>query len=332
MGQVLTEHYDLNGVPEADKEGRWEEILSSTHVDLRLRISDEPMTRSPKPFRATARRMWIDDLALVDVTCDPCSGVRSASRIKGADLDYVVILINLRGREVVSQHDAAAEMRAGDAVVWDTTRPVKFRVLEPLAKRSLFVPRSALDEIGARSLGIAGAILGKDAPATELLTSYLDVLARTVDQLSPAAVAAARNATLDLVSAALQPEQVDEPLPRDGAALRASINRWIEHNLDGLDLSPSTIALAHNVSVRSVHRLFEGSGATVVGFVRTRRLARARQDLVSSNASITEIAARWRFYDPSHFTRAFRAQYGVSPSHFRTDPGRQGDDRLRALP
>jgi AraC family transcriptional activator of tynA and feaB len=314
---VTTEDFDLDGVPKADREGRWEEVLSSTHVDLAVRLSAD---RPARPFRATVRRLWIDDLALVDVTCDPCSGVRGATRIKRADIDYVVVLINRAGRESVCQDDAATQMHPGDAVVWDSTRPGGFRVWEPMAKRSLFVPRSALGETGTRGLGVAGGMLDGGAPATELLTSYLDILARTVSRLSPAAVSAVRNATLDLVSAALQPGQT-AAFPGPGVpVLRAVIGQWIEQNLDRVDLSPSAIAIAHNMSLRSVHRLFEETGETVSSFIRIRRLAQARMDLAATDDAITEIAARWRFYDASHFTRAFRAQYGLAPSHYRADP------------
>ncbi len=317
MRRVTTETFDLAHVPEPEREEQWEQVLSATHVDLSVRVSPD---RPSKPFEASVRRQWIDDLALVDAQCDPCSGTRGKALIKGADIDYVVVLINRGGRESVSQDDTATEMHPGDAIVWDTTRPVRFQVWEPVVKRSLFVPRTALDEVGSRGLGIAGAVLDGTEPATELLTSYLDVLARTVDRLSPAAVAAARNATLDLLSAALQPSQLEEPRSHGGPALRAVVQQWLEQNLGRLDLNPSTIALEHNLSVRSVHRLFEETGETVGSFIRIRRLARARTDLATTLDPIAEISHRWGFYDASHFTRAFRAQYGLAPSHYRADP------------
>ena len=318
VGHMSPECYNLEGVPDAEKQERWEEILSSTHVDMHLRLDP---SRPVRNFQASARRIWIDDLALVDATCDPCSGENSLKQIKGADIDYVVVLINRGGSEAVSQNDATTRMSAGDAVIWDSTRPVQFTVLEPLTKRSLFIPRTALHELGARGLDLAGATFDKSSPATELLTSYLDVLTRTVDELPPAAVASARNATLNLVATALHAEQAPELSGTSGtAALRRKIDQWIEQNLDRADLTPSTIALRHHISVRSVHRLFERSGDSVSTFIRTLRLARARHELTTTDSPITDIAARWQFYDPSHFTRAFRAQYGVSPSQYRSAP------------
>jgi AraC-like DNA-binding protein len=316
MTRVRSDSFNLDGVPEPDREGRWEEILSSTHVDMAVRVSSD---RPDRPFRASVRRLWIDDLALVDAECDPCSGTRGRTRMKGAELDYVVVLINRSGRESVAQDDAAREMRAGDAVVWDSSRPARFQVWEPLVKRSLFIPRTALAEIGIDRLGVVGAVLPGGAPATELLTSYLDVLARTVQQFSATAVAAARNAALQLVMAALEPEPDLTAPAVDAPALRAVIGTWIERNVARHDLTPSAIALAHGVSVRTVHRVFEETGGTVGAFIRNQRLARARTDLARADEPITTIATRWGFSDPSHFTRAFRGRYGCSPSRYRTD-------------
>lgn len=52
-----------------------------------------------------------------------------------------------RRSETVRQGDVETAMRPGDAVVWDSTKPARFDVGEPLSKRSLLIPRAALDEV-----------------------------------------------------------------------------------------------------------------------------------------------------------------------------------------
>ncbi|WP_406187783.1 helix-turn-helix transcriptional regulator [Streptomyces sp. NBC_01006] len=68
-----------------------------------------------------------------------------------------------------------------------------------------------------------------------------------------------------------------------------------------------------NVSVRTLHRAFDGE--TVMAYVRRRRLEGARSDLDRSGSpyTVAEVAARWQFADPSHFRRAYRNAYGQSP-------------------
>lgn len=322
MSRVGLECYDLDTVAESDLEGRWEQILSTTHVASSVRLGSAwGSGRRPSGFRASARRAWIDDLALVDASCDPCRGASSRAQAGQGDDDYVVMLLNRGGREVVAQDGRSTQMRPGDVVVWDSTRPITFDVIEPLTKRSLFVPRAALREVGAGAVDVSGAVIARGSASTELLAGYLDVLARTIDRLTPAAVASARNATLNLVAAALDPgKESDRAYPVGSPELRARIDQWIDQNLDRVDLNAATIAVEHHLSVRTVHRVFERSGDRVGTVIRARRLARARHELVTTDDPITAIAARWQFYDLSHFTRAFRARYGLSPGRYRAEP------------
>ena len=67
-----------------------------------------------------------------------------------------------------------------------------------------------------------------------------------------------------------------------------------------------------------MNRIFNATGQTVGEVIRVRRLARAREDLIDSDLSVSAIAHRWGFSDPSHFTRSFKAHYGASPREYRT--------------
>ncbi|MCW0212285.1 MAG: helix-turn-helix domain-containing protein [Pseudonocardia sp.] len=293
----------------------WASLLAETHLPWRVRLPEEP----GRPFTAWARRWWIDDLALVDCECGPCSGVRGRGEIAATDGEFVVVLMTLAGRESVEQGGAGGELKPGDAVLWDSAVPAAFTVHERLAKRSLLVPRAALEEVGGRAWTGAGTVLDGGAPAVRLLRSYLDTLREILPTLGPSAVAAARNATLELLVGAARADSAVVEGRSAAPALRASMERWIDRHLlgDAALLTPAALARAHGVSVRTVNRTFSATGHTVGEVVRVRRLARAREDLADPAAPITAIAHRWGFADGSHFSRAFRALYGCSPSDYR---------------
>lgn len=286
----------------------WQRMLSATHLPWIVRVPDGS-------FEAWVQRWWIDDLALVDCECGPCSGVRARGQLAATDGEYLAVLITRGGRESVEQDGAQAQLRPGDAVVWDSARPARFAVWEPLVKRSLFVPRAALDELGG--VGTVGAVrLDGDAPATRLLTAYLDALRPTLPLLGPAAVTAARNATLQLFVGALHGE--DGIAGSEGArpALRAAMDRYIERHLRDA-VTAASVADAHGVSIRTVNRIFNAAGQTVGEVVRARRLAHARAELAAGEGSVAAIAHRWGFADSSHFSRSFKAHYGSSPTEYR---------------
>jgi AraC family transcriptional activator of tynA and feaB len=208
-------------------------------------------------------------------------------------------------------------MTPGDVVAWDSTNRNRFTVREPLSKRNMLIPWPALDEVGGRMWMRDGIKLDRTGPATQLLTSYLDTLTQVLPRLDSAAISAARRAALVLLAGALRSDSDVSSAEIPRPALRASIERYIDrHLLDG-PVTPTAIASAHWVSIRTVNRVFSATGQTVGEVVRTRRLTRARKDLTHSDWPISDIAHRWGFSDTSHFSRSFKAHYGSSPLAYR---------------
>lgn len=50
--------------------------------------------------------------------------------------------------------------------------------------------------------------------------------------------------------------------------------------------------------------------------IRERRLESARQALLASRLGVSEIAAHWQYADGSHFSRAFKQRYGLTPTEY----------------
>lgn len=301
--------YDVNDLP-----GRWQQMLSATHLPWAVRLGEQAPGH---PFEAWIRRWRVDDLALVDCECGPCSGTRQGRQVAETSGEYVIVLINRAGCETVSQGGADAHLRPGDAVVWDSVRPARFAVWEPLRKRSLLIPRAALDEVAPRSQITADVTLHGDVPAVRLLVSYLRSLSLTLPQLSPPAVAAARNAALELFAAAARPDSGTPGAASVRVALRSAMDRYIERHLPDRAVTPLAIAHAHGVSVRTVNRVYNATGQTVGEVIMARRLARAREDLTRTADPISSIAHRWGFADSGHFSRSFKARYGQAPRDYR---------------
>jgi AraC-like DNA-binding protein len=74
------------------------------------------------------------------------------------------------------------------------------------------------------------------------------------------------------------------------------------------------------VTSRHLNRAFAAEGTTVSQYVHDRRLDGARADLRSPHMAehrIADIASRWAFASQAHFTRAFRARFGCTPTQVR---------------
>jgi AraC-like DNA-binding protein len=126
----------------------------------------------------------------------------------------------------------------------------------------------------------------------------------------------------DLVAAAFaEPSGQRTAGPGESAqVLRLQVRDFILRHLGAESLSPATIAAAHNISVRYLHKLFQDEGLTVADWIRRHRLERCRRELADPlqyDRPIHAIATRWGFPNAAHFSRAFRAAYGVPPREFR---------------
>ena len=83
-------------------------------------------------------------------------------------------------------------------------------------------------------------------------------------------------------------------------------------------MTPATLARSLGVSLRTLQLAFADHDDTVAARLRRRRLARAHANLSrDATVSVTEVAFRWGFVDSGHFSRLFRAAYGVSPTAVR---------------
>lgn len=98
------------------------------------------------------------------------------------------------------------------------------------------------------------------------------------------------------------------------------ICRTLESQLGDPELTVQAIASGEGVSVRYLQQLFARFGQTVTGYLKSRRLERARAELASplhTQLSISEICFRWGFNQSAHFSRAYRERFGEAPRDTR---------------
>jgi AraC-like DNA-binding protein len=85
-------------------------------------------------------------------------------------------------------------------------------------------------------------------------------------------------------------------------------------------LSPGAVADIHNISKRYLHYLFAQASTTFGNELMRTRLESARRLLSDRRydaLSVSEVAARCGFLEPSHFARRFRKAFGLGPTEFR---------------
>ncbi|MEA3443805.1 MAG: ATP-binding protein [Bacteroidota bacterium] len=93
----------------------------------------------------------------------------------------------------------------------------------------------------------------------------------------------------------------------------------IENNLEKTDFSAGSLAIEIHLSESQLYRKLKAvSGKSTAVFIRTVRLKKACQLITETpDLSISEIAYQCGFNNPAWFSRAFKDEYGVSPTEYK---------------
>lgn len=103
---------------------------------------------------------------------------------------------------------------------------------------------------------------------------------------------------------------------------RPSIEQQVAHRLDDPALSLGDLADTFRCSVRTLHRVFRRDGEeSLERYIQRQRIEACAVRLRVQNSepapSLTDLALQFGFSSSSHFSNAFRARFGVSPSAYR---------------
>ena len=107
------------------------------------------------------------------------------------------------------------------------------------------------------------------------------------------------------------------------------VQRYIREHLDE-PLHRDVLAEVAGFSVPHLHRVFKASmGESVASYIRRVRMERAGRKLRMGAVDITEVALAAGYETHAAFSKAFKRQYGLSPSDFRDLDCRTASQLLR---
>ncbi|WP_181274471.1 helix-turn-helix domain-containing protein [Brevibacterium oceani] len=297
----------------------WQSLVSDSFVPL----DTEPQRRGGFTGRISARDY--DAVVMSHIRADPHAVLRTPGLISRSDAvhagdDYFKVSLQLEGHGLLIQDGREMALAPGSLAIYDTSRPYTLSFDSDFSSYVMMFPRSRVtmpvDIVSQLTATPIGADHRLGAVAAQVISqagAMLPTLSRSVG------VRLAGN-VVDLLTTVMADELSGSGAPEEKQILRAEVIDHIESNLADPQLSPSTIAAAHFMSVRTLHQIFEGSGESVSGEIRRRRIERCRQDLadpLQRQVPVAAIGARWGLGDPAHFSRLFRSVVGQPPAGFR---------------
>ena len=114
-------------------------------------------------------------------------------------------------------------------------------------------------------------------------------------------------------------EESEQDNPADTSMFITRFKEVVEARLEDSDVSVEDLAADMNLSRVQLYRKVKSiTDASPVELLRTARLKKAYQMLLTTDKSVSEVAYAVGFTSPSYFTKCFKDEYGKVPGELRT--------------
>jgi len=319
MGEAEVLRFSTSAAPADARLAYWNALACEIYNNLTIDAD------TGRPFAAEMVRARLGELTLMSAHSTPAQVSRQADPQRNArGLGMFDLHFQLKGRSLNAQSGREAVLEAGDFTICDASRPYLVRFDEANHMLCIKAPMASLAQrLGDVEALICRPISGADGPGA-MLSSFLSSLLPQIDQAQDDGWGETiSEVILDLLTLAYRP--ISEAAATSGRLLWMTKARgFIDEHICDPELGVAVIAGALGVSPRYVQMLFAAESTTPSAFVQERRLRMAAEQLRRADAPcITDVAMAVGFNDLTHFGRAFRRRYGVTPRDYR-DGARAG--------
>lgn len=296
--------------PRADRLDSWMEYVTGHHGALSYSFS-----RVSHDFVGVSRTAQAGDHKLVEFTSHTASYRRTPRHLHDGDFgNRVSLIIPVTGAAVLEQSDTQITLAPGQLGVISMARPLMLTHTNHARIRMLTFPHDEINDILERTAPIAGH---KGRTALAAVAALTSTLATHRESVTSTEFLAISTRLTDLLA---------EFLHEQHASAATRIHRladdartYIANNAGHQWLNPDTVAEHLGCSKRTLERALHPTGTTPAKLIRDTRLDHAHRLLADqrNEQTIHEIATTSGFLSIPAFNKAFRARYGVPPSHIR---------------
>jgi AraC-like DNA-binding protein len=293
-----------------DNIAAWRET-TATFFDV-----DELAAGESQPFRADLRSYALGSILLGMTRASGQRFRRTPQTIARSGVDHLILQLYVKGGYEGVAGATPIRVEPGDICLLDLAQTLETRA-RAFENVTLVVPRPMFDARLLQVDDLHGLVLPASGALAPLLARHLSALFEYAPRMTFDECQAVVEGTVSLVAACLKGElerrYADRNVTANASLFR--VRQHIEAQLSNPDLSADAVAMQFGLSRASLYRLFAPIGG-IAEYIRGRRLHRAFFDLAATGARgvrISEIARRWHLGTDAHFTRSFKAAYGITP-------------------
>ena len=307
----MTTSHTTVGLGKSDVVSYWHDVVCQTYVPVGCQVDKDA------GFRATVQVKSLGQVGLTQITSDSARYDRTPREIRQDDIDDYLVCLVTSGSKQFAQAGRATPIRPGELCIFDTSKPYVVSCPEPYDAILLKIPRLELNSRLPTAEHLSAMRVASDGTyarlAAAMLKSTAEIIWDDKDQahrLVPSLI--------DLVALAFDESFVgmDQGLTRYNRIIQRAEALIMERLFDE-DFDASMIPAEIGVSPRTLCRALAQQGVTPAKWIWQKRLDAARDMLIASRSiSVSEVALSCGFSDFSHFSRAFKRRFTVSPSTF----------------
>jgi AraC-like DNA-binding protein len=300
--------WSTDTISERERFAYWREMICSTLFSISPEAPSERFSARIKVRNAGLFRF---------ATCESTSYeiIRSRRDIAKSPADHYTIYLQLRGQTSIEQCDESISFRRGDFVMSDCRQPFRATLSNDGCRAVAVVPRTMITSrapwLSRRAVYKFSGLRFLDLARRHMARLISDDLSENESNLL----------TENLCNLLALSSTSDIPLNRLQAGLQLeAVLAFCQQNLHYPRLSPQFVAEHFGISVRTLHLRFQKFGQTFGNWLLESRLnscCLSLKDPQQAARNISEIAYGYGFNDLSHFNKAFRARFGITPSECR---------------
>lgn len=298
------------GLPPEDQFEAWRASYSAI-FDLRSKADRRG------GFEARHQVWDLGNIVFSHVSSDSLDFASLAGHRRREPLDHWQLSLLLGGQTLTDTGDAQLLATPGTVQLHPLGRPFSGRVNRP-ELLTMFVPRDLCRD--ATHLLDAAAFSRLDGAMVGIFGDYMRSVAQRLPSLESGEVPQLVSATRAMLLACVRPsmDRLEEAEGLISNLLLERARRYIQFHLEDPNLNSQVLVRVLGTSRSRLYRIFESSGG-VMRYIQRRRLAAAHTALSNpaDTRRILEIAESFCFADGAEFSRAFRREFGYSPSDAR---------------
>lgn len=268
-------------------------------------------------FRGKTVTWVLDGFAFNRVSTPPVSTNRTKTMIRRDPLDHWCVSVAKTTSSEFKVGDGWSMVPAGLPYVFSLGEEMSSE--RSLERIQLYLARDSFQTIAPLLDGARGKVL--DTPEGRLLADYMLLLERNIPDLPAEDGTKLALAVQAMLSACLAPsaDRLADAGRHIDLTLMERVRQAVRRNLRSPSLGPDKLCREAATSRSQLYRLLEGEGG-VAHYIQRRRLSESFSMLCdpSNNLPIGKVAEILCFADGSSFSRAFRREFGMSPSDVRT--------------